>query len=346
MILRAALLVLLLVASALPARAVESVLTLTPRPGATLRVLVDRPAAPVGSVVLMAGGDGVLDFDAQGNIGGLRENHLVRTRAAYVKAGYAVFVPDIASDQRGTRGYRYTVSYASDVAAVVAEARKVAPPVAIVGTSRSSLPVVAVFVKQSAVRPDAAVISSGTLLGNEGGGSASSLGNLINVPVMLLRHRLDSCRVSAPADADRFKALLTGAPRVDIVTLEGGGPRSSSADACGASRYHGFYGIDDQAVAATVQWRRPAVQQGGRGARAALRGRLPGQPRQRWRPPRRSRQRGTPARQVQDTSLSTGGNHGRNQSCRIRLPAHGSAGPRRDGGVSHPFRPDPRRAHA
>jgi hypothetical protein len=115
-----------------------------------------------------------------------------------------------------------------------------------------------VFAKQSAVRPDAAVISSGTLMGSEGGGSASSLGDLgrINVPVMLLRHRLDSCRVSAPADADRFKALLTGAPKVDIVTLEGGGPKSSSADVCGAAHYHGFYGIDDQAVAATVQWLR------------------------------------------------------------------------------------------
>ena len=258
MIVRAVLLALL-VASALPAWAAESVLTLTPRPSVTLRVLVDRPAAPIGSVVLMAGGDGVLDLDAQGNIGsGLRGNHLVRTRADYVKAGYAVFVPDIASDQRGTRGYRFGADYANDVAAVVAEARKVAAPVAIVGTSRGSLPVVAVFAKQSGVRPDAAVISSGTLMGSEGGGSASSVGDLgrINVPVMLLRHRLDSCRVSAPADADRFKALLTGAPKVDIVTLDGGGPKSSSAEPCGASHYHGFYGIDDQAVAATVQWLR------------------------------------------------------------------------------------------
>ena len=113
--------------TALPAWAAESVLTLTPRPGVTLRVLVDRPAAPIGSVVLMAGGDGVLDLDAQGNIGsGLRGNHLVRTRAAYVAAGYAVFVPDVASDQRGTRGYRFGTDYANDVAAVIAEARKVA----------------------------------------------------------------------------------------------------------------------------------------------------------------------------------------------------------------------------
>jgi len=258
MTLRAILLALLLAATALPAWAAESVLTLTPRPGVTLRVLVDRPAAPVGSVVLMAGGDGALDLDAQGNIGsGLKGNHLVRTRADYVKAGYAVFVPDIASDQRGTRGYRSTNDYANDVAMVIAEARKVAPPVAIVGTSRGALAVAAVFTKQLAVRPDAAVISSGVLLGNNGG-SASTMGDMsrINVPVMLLRHRLDSCRESAPADADRFKAMLTGAPKVDIVTLDGGGPRGSTADPCGAAHYHGFYGIDDQAVAATVQWLR------------------------------------------------------------------------------------------
>jgi hypothetical protein len=260
MTLRAALLALLAAATVLPAWAAESVLTLMPRPGVTLRVLVDRPAAPVGSVVLMAGGDGALDLDAKGNIGSaLRGNHLMRTRADYVKAGYAVFVPDIASDQRGTRGYRFSTDYANDVAAVIAEARKVAPRVAIVGTSRGALSVAAVFTKQSSVRPDAAIISSGVLMGNDGGaGSASTMGDLsrVYVPVLLLRHRLDACRVTPPADADRFKALLTGAPKVDIVTLEGGGPRSSAADPCGAAHYHGFNGIDDQAVAATVEWLR------------------------------------------------------------------------------------------
>ena len=92
---------------------------------------------------------------------------------------------------------------------------------------------------------------SGTKMGH-----ASLTWAFAQAAVLLLRHRQDSCRVSAPADADRFKALLTGAPKVDIVTLEGGGPLGTMADACGASHYHGFYGIDDQAVAATVQWLR------------------------------------------------------------------------------------------
>jgi dienelactone hydrolase len=253
-------LALCLVLGSLPAWAVESVLTLAPRPGVTLRVLTDRPAAPIGSVVLMAGGDGVLDLDERGTIGSpLRENHLVRTRNAYVRAGYAVFVPDIASDQKGTRGYRFGAAYAQDVAAVIAAARQVKGPVALIGTSRGALSVVAVFANQSAVLPDAAVISSGALMGSD---SASTLGSLdrIGAPILLLRHRLDACRVTPPADADRFKALLARSPRVDIVTLEGGGPRSTAADPCGASHYHGFFGMDDQAVAATVQWLAAAMR--------------------------------------------------------------------------------------
>ena len=249
---------LLLSSIVCPASAAETVLTLTPRPGATLRVLVDRPASPIGSVVLMAGGDGVLNIDPSGTIGSdLRGNHLVRTRAGYARAGYAVFVPDVASDQKGTRGYRFTTAYGEDVAAVVAAARQVARPVAIIGTSRGALAVAAVFPKQSSVLPDAAVISSGVLMGDEAAqGSAQTVGDVgrIKVPVLLLRHRQDACRATPPADADRFKSLLAGAPKVDIVTLDGGGPAGSGANPCGASHFHGFYGIDDQAVAATVQW--------------------------------------------------------------------------------------------
>jgi hypothetical protein len=78
----------------------------------------------------------------------------------------------------------------------------------------------------------------------------------VRIPVLLLRHAQDACRETPPGDADKFKALLTNAPRVDIITLTGGGPASPGADKCGASHYHGFYGIDDKVVQATVNWLR------------------------------------------------------------------------------------------
>ncbi|MBV8392832.1 MAG: hypothetical protein JOY81_06580 [Alphaproteobacteria bacterium] len=243
----------------LPTQAAETLLTLAPRPGATLRVLTDRPAQPIGSVVLLAGNDGVLDLDAQGNIGtDLKVNHVVRTRASYVAAGYATFVPDVASDLKGTSRFRFKADFAQDLALIVREARKLGKPVAVIGTSRGALAVGALLVNRSVDQPDAAVISSGVLMGTDKWGSASTMGDwsAVRIPVLLLRHALDGCKVSAPADADKFKPLLTSAPKVDIVTMTGGGPSSPQADPCGALHFHGFYEIDDKVVQTTVAWLR------------------------------------------------------------------------------------------
>jgi dienelactone hydrolase len=242
-------------------RAADTLLTLTPRPGTELRVVVDRPAMPTGSVILLAGGSGVLDIDAQGRINQLAGNHLIRTRTAYVRAGYAVFVPDIASDLKGTQRYRFSATHANDLALVVAAARRTALPVWVIGTSRGAVSAANLFTHQAAPLPDGLVISSGTLMNYNlpGAVGTGDIGR-IKVPVLLLRHRDDSCRVTPPADADRFKALLVGAPKVDIVTLTGGGPASARADPCEANHYHGFFGIDDQAVAATLDWMRATAR--------------------------------------------------------------------------------------
>ncbi|HJQ56490.1 MAG TPA: hypothetical protein VJ890_06265 [Vineibacter sp.] len=240
-----------------PGLAADTLLTLTPRPGVELRVVTDRPATPIGSVILLAGGSGVLDIDSQGRIQKLAGNHLIRTRAAYVQAGYAMFAPDMASDVKGTQRYRFGTTHAADIALVVAAARKVAAPVWLIGTSRGAVSAANHFVHQASPLADGLVISSGTLMRHNVPGAADT-GDMgrVRVPVLLLRHRDDSCAGTPPADADRFKALLVNAAKVDIVTLTGGGPRDSRSDPCEANHFHGFLGIEDQAVAATVAWMR------------------------------------------------------------------------------------------
>jgi dienelactone hydrolase len=253
----AAVVAILLAGSGAQASA-QSLLTLMPRPGATLRVVVNRPAAPIGGVILLAGDDGVLNVDEHGVIGSasLGLNFLIRTRASYSAAGYVVFAPDIASDLKGTSGYRFAKPHADDLSMVVAEARKVSPKVAVVGTSRGAISAVDVFVKGSGRPADALVISSGVLLDHNKTASASTVGNLgsISVPVLLMRHAQDFCKVTPPGDADKFKAMLTGSPKVDVVTITGGGPSNSFADPCGALHFHGYYGAESQANGATFQW--------------------------------------------------------------------------------------------
>jgi predicted esterase len=248
--------VCLLLAAATSAHAAETALTLTPRPGGTFRVLTDRPTRPMGSVVLLAGGSGVLDLGEDGSMGGMAQNHLVRTRQAYVRAGYAIFVPDIAQDLKGTQRYRFGAPHATDLAAVVSAARTVSGPVFVIGTSRGAVSAVALFAKQSGALPDGLVISSGTLLDHGRIAGAANVGNLasIRVPVLLLRRDSDGCASTPPSDADRFKARLGGAPKVDVVGFSGGGPPQGTADPCGPQHYHGFIGIEDQVVARTVAW--------------------------------------------------------------------------------------------
>ncbi len=238
------------------ADAEETVLTLSPRPGASFRVLTDRPARPIGSVILLPGGSGVMDLTDDGRIGRMAQNHLVRTRRDYVRAGYAIFIPDIAADLRNTNAYRFGAPHATDLAAVVAAARAVDGPVFVIGTSRGAVSAVSLFARQTGPLPDGLVISSGTLLDNGRVPGAAAVGNLdrIHVPVLLLRHESDSCAASSPRDAELFKALLTGARSVEIVTFSGGGPQGTRADPCGPQHYHGFLGIEDEVVARTVEW--------------------------------------------------------------------------------------------
>ena len=235
-----------------PAIAAEKVVDLPVR-GSTQRVLVDVPANPVGSVVLLAGGPGVLNIDESGKINRLFGNQLVRTRAFYVRAGFATAVPDIASDLKDTQNYRGNgATHGRDIAAVIAHMRAIKGPVALVATSRGALSAATVMLRQSDTLPDALVITSGVLRGPNS--SAEAIGNPANikVPVLLIAHQDDTCRVTLPADMAVYAARLTGSRKVDTITLSGG--TRSQDDPCEAYGPHGFAGIDQLVVETVTNW--------------------------------------------------------------------------------------------
>jgi hypothetical protein len=232
--------------------AAEKVVDLPTERRTTQRVLIDVPANPIGSVVLLAGGTGDLKIDTTGKVGGLYNNQLVRSRALYVAAGYAVAVPDIAGDLKDTQNYRGSATHGRDLAALIAHMRKIKGPVALIASSRGALSAANVMLKQSDALPDALVITSGVLVGPNATAEAQGDPARIKVPVLLMGHSGDTCRVTPPAGIATYAARLTGSRKVDTLLLSGGAP--ANADVCEAQGPHGFFGMDQQVVDAVATW--------------------------------------------------------------------------------------------
>jgi hypothetical protein len=182
-------------------------------------VLTSPAGRPRGAIILMPGGDGSLGITGDGRITRLMGNQLVRTRAAYARAGFATL----------------TLDSWGDPAAAVAHMRTIARPVVVVATSRGATRIH----RALPARPDAIVITSGMLDAfQQNVGSPGAL-----PPTLIIHHRQDSCRVTLPALVDPFIAWSAG--RARVVWLTGG---TDQGDPCQAAGHHGFAGLDGQVV--------------------------------------------------------------------------------------------------
>ncbi len=185
--------------------------------------LLNKPAgAAAGSVILIPGGDGVLDVRPDGSFSSLKGNQLVRTRKAYASQGLASL----------------TIDSGVNVAAAVAYMKTVAQPVTIVATSRGSLRVAGAL----GAKPDAVVLTSAFL--NEVKGAVGSPGALPRT--LVVHHRQDGCKKTPPTAVEPFKAW--GGSKVTVTWFSGG---TDQGDPCQAKGYHGFAG-QDGAVVSTV----------------------------------------------------------------------------------------------
>ena len=227
-----------------------------------MRLLLLKPAGKTeASVILLAGGHGNLRLGKNGSIGWGKGNQLVRTRADYAEAGFLTAVPDIAPDLKqgdgGVPRYRWSDAYARDIGALVKHLRGLAAPVYLVGTSRAALSVAKAAVQLTGdEKPDAIVITSGMLMpvDDTQPSAQRNVGRLdrITQPTFIVFHSKDGCRYSSPSSADKFKALLTKAPKVDIKIVSGG--TNTGSNPCEADTHHGFEGQDAEVVRLVGDW--------------------------------------------------------------------------------------------
>jgi hypothetical protein len=74
----------------------------------------------------------------------------------------------------------------------------------------------------------------------------------IRVPVLMVHHRDDACRVSRYADTSWAMRRLSAAPKRELLTFSGGDAPQS--EACEPLAPHGYFGIEERVIDAITAW--------------------------------------------------------------------------------------------
>ena len=232
----------------------------TPR-GVKQAFILIKPAQPVASVILFAGGHGALGLTSASSMKWGKGNFLVRSRSMFAARNLMVAVVDAPSDRRGGMNaiFRMGGAHAGDIQAVAAYLKKqAAVPVWLVGTSMGTFSAAEGAI--GATNIDGIVLTS-TITRAEShwkiaqshrDGVASMPLQKINVPALIMSHTKDGCPITPAADAPKLRTRLANAKPVEIVVLDGGDPPRS--EPCQAFSRHGFLGIEDKAVDAMTKF--------------------------------------------------------------------------------------------
>ena len=73
----------------------------------------------------------------------------------------------------------------------------------------------------------------------------------IRIPVLVVHHELDGCRVCAFVDMPLLMDRLGNVPRKELLAFTGG---LNVGDPCEARAYHGFNGIEPEVVQRIATW--------------------------------------------------------------------------------------------
>lgn len=222
--------------------------------GERTRLLVEQPSRPWVTVVLFAGGHGVLGITDNGSMTSLAGNFLVRSRTDFQAAGAITAVIDAPTDRPNKlHGFRGTPEHAQDVGAVIKHLKaKYKLPVWLVGTSRGTNSTANAAIRLEENKPDGIVLTSSMLKDNRIGEQVLQYElEKIAQPVLIAHHVNDACKVTPPGKVEKLKTRLTNAKPVKVMMFDGG---NAHGNPCHGNHYHGFKGIEETVVKDIMAW--------------------------------------------------------------------------------------------
>lgn len=176
--------------------------------------------------------------------------------AAFADQGFTVLVVDAPSDRQSDpflAGFRQRPEHAADIKAVIAWAREQnKAPVWLVGTSRGTQSAAFVAIElDKSEGPDGLVLTSTILRDDKGRPVPDMPLGKLRIPVLVVHHEQDGCRLCAFRETPALMSKLSGAPRKQLLPFTGGEDRG---DPCEAAGYHGFNGLEREVVAQMARW--------------------------------------------------------------------------------------------
>jgi len=243
---------MVVVACTTAATARERMEPIAPRPGITQSLyVVDARGPPWATAILYVGGNGML-----GQSGKLTNNFLMRIRGQLSASGIGLIYAGLPSDRRqGLGDSRGGDEHVKDAAAIVAWARQWSPaPIFIIGTSRGTVSAVNIAAHlPPKTFAGVALASPVTRISRSGYDPIDSrFAAAITIPVLVMHHRDDTCRVTPPEDVPELVRSLTSSPRVETVWMTGGSEPQSGP--CTALAHHGYIGVESATAEKLVDW--------------------------------------------------------------------------------------------
>lgn len=186
-------------------------------------------------------------------------NFLVRTTKLWAAEGFniAIFSRPSDSDELGYED-RISDTHMQDVKAVLEWVKtKSGLPVWIAGTSRGTISTAATLINIQDSQIAGGVVSSSVVSYKKAGALPKQDLKMIKVPMLVYHHDKDACELCKPYEAPNVLAGLKNSPVKKMMMVSGGSNPTGSP--CEGNHWHGFIGMEQQAVTEISAWIRKPV---------------------------------------------------------------------------------------
>ena len=218
---------------------------------ARLPIYVMQNPSATATVILLPGGDAGTGKIVDGKPSS--ENFLSRSRGHFLSENLNVIVVYRASDLTGLDySYRVSKDHIGEISKVIAYAKQTFnKPVWLIGTSRGTVSGTATAIALGDSQVQGLVLTSSVTSKKTGAITSQNIGTL-TIPILVIHHKNDACKICVPHEASRITSELRSAPVKKFVMIEGGS--NPQGDPCEAKHWHGFINYEKETVKLITDW--------------------------------------------------------------------------------------------